>query len=376
MDGGYTLSGVAPTLPLRQEFDVPKLGTVVIDASNSQKPRLVISLDAGYAGELRDHMSKGEPLYLDCDSSSCATDLDVQLRIKAFAEVLYHHDYDRDGTFDADHVLAAIEDAMWESTESPFVFERPNKGLYTRFLMKLLSVAPPPERHVAYSFGELRKRFRPVDYLWAIPLIGVFIGLVQLQFAVAPWTHYSVLSAYFELMDKVVGVSHWVAIAILAAVITLWWKRSKSDRTESPHTYGLFNKAALWEEQVWRENAHNWNFGQRLVSCLTFGAIHMVNLFYPLASILPLAVAGGVFMFIYLRSYKRYRAEGRVHARRDATLRAALAHRLYNRCALALIVIVIGLMVYQGSLDLIAAFAMIGTVITLIIKDRRRHIER
>lgn len=354
---------------------MPMLGTVVIDASNSQKPRLVISLNPEYKGELREHMSDGGSSYLDCNSSTCATDQEVQLKLKAFAEVLYHHDHDRDGEFDADHVLVAIEHAMWESTEAPFVFKRPNKGLYTRFLMKLLSVAPPPERHVAYSFGELRKRFRPVDYLWAIPLIGVFIGLVQLQFAVAPWTHYSVLSAYFELMDKVAGVSRWVAIAILAAVITLWWKRSKSDRTESPHTYGLFNKAALWEEQVWRENSHKWNFGQRLVSCLTFGAIHMVNLFYPLATILPLAVAGGVFMFIYLRAYKKYLAEGRVHARRDATLRAALAHRLYNRCALVLIVVVVGLMVYQGSLDLIATFAMIGTVITLIIKDRR-YIER
>lgn len=369
------MSGTAPTLPLRQDFDVPKLGTVIIETSNPQKPRLVISLNADYSGELRYHMSDGGSLYLDCDSSACATDRGVQLKLKAFAEVLYHHDHDQDGEFDADHVLVAIEHAMWESTESPFVFRRPNRGIYTWLLMKLMSVAPPPERHIAYSFGELHKRFKKVDYLWAIPLIAVFIALVQLQFAVAPWTRYSVLSAYFEL-SEVAGVSHWVAIGVLVAVITLWWRRSKGDRTESPHTYGLFNKAALWEEQVWRENAHKWNFGQRFVSCITFGAIHMVNLFYPLATILPLAVAGGVFMFIYLRAYNKYRAEGRVHARRDATLRAALAHRLYNRCALALIVVVIGLMVYQGSLDLIAAFAMIGTVIALAAKDRRHYIER
>lgn len=366
------MSLVAPRLRKWQEFQVPLLGTVQIDASDPQTPRLTIWLNRAYGGELRHHMADSQSgPYLTCDSSTCATDADVQFKLQAFVEVLHHHDFDRDGTFDADDVLNAIDLAMWRSTEAPVVFERPKRGLYTRFLMMLMSIAPPPERHIAYSFGELRQRFKKVDYLWAIPLIGVFIGLVQLQLAVAPWTRYSVLSAYFELMERAAGVSHWVAIAVLVAVITLWWRRSKGERTESPHTYGLFNKAALYEEQVWRENSHRWNFGQRFVSCLTFGAIHMVNLFYPLASILPLAVAGGVFMFIYLRAYRQYRAEDRVHARRDATLRAALAHRLYNRCALVLIVAVIGLMIAQGSLDLIAAFAMIGVVVTLIIKDRR-----
>lgn len=360
-----------PVLPPRQEFTIPLLGEVKIVATDSRNPRLSITFSPDYKGELRHDVGDDGVLYLECDSSECITGEDVRRKLNAFVEVLYHHDYDRDGKFDADDVINAIELAMWRSDELPIVFERPQNGIYTRMLMKLLSVAPPPVRHIAYSFGELRPRFHKIDYIWAIALIGVFIGLVQLQLHLAPWMHYSVISGYVAAAEWA-GLPSWAIFALIGVFIGFSARRGgkKKGRTQSPHTYGLFNQAALYEEQVWREGSHRWGFGQRLVSCFTFGAIHMVNLIYPLASILPLTVAGGVFMFIYLRTYKQYRLQGRVHARRDATLRAAVAHRLYNRCALALMAVFIIVLITDGTMNLFAAFAVLGTVVTLFIRDK------
>lgn len=364
-----------PVIPPTQVFNLPGLGRIVIDATNSSRPRLTAWLDPKYGGEIEFEAAApshdGYRLYLECDSASCVSDTDIRRKLDKLAEVLHHHDFDRDGIYDADDVLNAIDLAMWQSNEAPVVFERPKGGMYTGALMKLLSVAPAPKRHIAYSFGELRKRFNKSDYLWAIPMLFGFIGLVQLQIHYVPWLQYSVITGYFEI-GKRLGLSEAVVIASFVVLLVLLMKRGKRrpGRTETPHTYGLFNKAALYEEQVWREGSHRWGFGQRLISCFTFGAIHMVNLFYPLATILPLTIAGGVFMFIYLKAYRRYIEKGRVHARRDATFRAAIAHRLYNRCALAAVVFVVALLLVQGSLSLLGIIALVGSALALTWRDR------
>ena len=308
-----------PVLPRMQVFEPEGLGRITIDATNPSQPRLTVWLAPKYGGEIEFEAAApsqdGYRLYLDCDSASCVTDTDIRRKLNKLAEVLFHHDFDRDGTYDADDVLNAIELAMWQSSEAPVIFERPKGGVYTGLLMKLLSVAPAPKRHIAYSFGELRKRFKKADYLWAIPMLVGFIALVQVQIHYVPWLKYSVITGYFEI-GKRLGLSETVVICSFVVLLVLFMKRGKrrSGRTETPHTYGLFNKAALYEEQVWREGSHRWGFTQRLISCFTFGAIHMVNLFYPLATILPLTIAGGIFMYIYLKAYRRYVAKGRVVA--------------------------------------------------------------
>lgn len=365
-----------PVLPRTQTFEPMGLGRIIIDASNPQRPRLTVWLDPKYGGEIEFEAATasedGYRLYLDCDSTSCVEDPAIRRKLEKLIQVLHHHDHDRDGTYDADDIRNAIDLAMWQSDEEPVIFERPQGGLYTKLLMKLLSVAPAPPRHIAYSFGDLRKRFKKIDYLWAIPMLFGFIALVQLQIHYVPWLQYSVITGYFEI-GKRLGLSETAVLASFVVLLTLLIRRGRRrpGRTETPHTYGLFNKAALYEEQVWREGAHRWNFGQRLISSFTFGAIHMVNLFYPLATILPLTIAGGVFMYIYLKAYRRYRDKGRVHARRDATFRAAIAHRLYNRCALAAIVFVVTVLVIQGSLSLLGIIALVGSVFALTWVDRR-----
>lgn len=365
-----------PVLPPTQIFEPKGLGRIIIDATNPRRPRLTVWLDPKYGGEIEFEALAPSPdgyrLYLDCDSTSCVEDPAIRRKLEKLTQVLHHHDHDRDGTYDADDVLNAIELAMWQSDEAPVVFERPRGGFYTKLLMKLLSVAPAPQRHIAYSFGDLRKRFKKVDYLWAIPMLFGFIGLVHLQIHYVPWLQYSVITGYFAIGEWL-GLSETTVLVSFVVFLTLLIRRGKGrpGRTETPHTYGLFNKAALYEEQVWREGAHRWNFGQRLISCFTFGAIHMVNLFYPLATILPLTIAGGIFMYIYLKAYRRYRAKDRVHARRDATFRAAIAHRLYNRCALTAIVFVVVALVIQGSLSLLGIIALVGSVAALAWTDRR-----
>ena len=330
-----------PVLPELQRFTAKRLGRVEIDGTNRVRPRLRVWLDPEYRGEIASEVGPNG-LYLECDSTECRDNKEVLRKLHAFVEVLYHHDHDRDGTYDADALIRAIDIAMWQTDDTPVVFERPQGGVYTTLLMWFMKFVPAPPRHIAYSFGDLRPRFKKVDYLWALPMLAAFVGLVHVQLQAVPWLGYSVITGYFALGEKA-GLPGWAVIASFFVVV-IWWSRRgnrKPGRTQTPHTYGLLNQAALYEEQVWRENSHRWNFGQRLISCVTFGAIHMVNLFYPLATILPLSIAGGVFMFIYLRSYRRYRQEGRVHARRDATFRAAIAHRLYNRCALAAILVVL-----------------------------------
>lgn len=355
-----------PVLPALRRFTVERLGTVEVDGSFAS-PRLRVWLDPAYRGEIAGGTGP-DGLYLDCDSAECRDGREVLRRLHSFVEVLYHHDHDRDGNYDADALIAAIDVAMWQTDNTPIVFERPQGGVYTTLLMWLMKMVPAPSRHIAYSFGDLRPRFRKVDYLWALPMLVGFVALVHVQLQIFPWLGYSVISGYFAIGEKA-GLPGWAIVASFFIVL-IWlssWGGRRPGYTQTPHTYGLLNNAALYEEQVWRENAHNWNFGQRLISCFTFGAIHMVNLIYPLATILPLTIAGGVFMFIYLRSYRRYRLEGRVHARRDATFRAALAHRLYNRCALAAIVIVAG----QGAYGLLSVFALIGSMAFLMFSDRR-----
>lgn len=360
-----------PVLPQLQQFTADRLGRVEIDGTNRVRPRLRVWLDESYQGEIASEVGP-DGLYLDCTSAQCRSDKDVLRKLHAFVEVLYQHDHDRDGTYDADALITAIDVAMWETDDTPVVFERPKGGIYTTLLMGLMKLAPPPSRHVAYSFGDLRPRFKKIDYLWAVPMLAVFIALINLQIHAAPWTGYSVITGYFAL-GKWAGLPQWAIIASFFIAITWWSRRGsrKPGRTQTPHTYGLLNQAALYEEQVWRENSHRWNLGQRLISCFTFGAIHMINLFYPLATIIPLSIGGGVFMFIYLRAYRRYRSEGRVHARRDATFRAAIAHRLYNRCALVAVVIALAMTAAGEAYSLLSILTLVGGLAILAVRDRR-----
>lgn len=309
------------------QFTVPGLATVTIDESGYE-PIVSIVLDPSYMGDLRP-LERGnrlpENVLIRCDAVTCRDTPELQ----RFIEVLHHWDHNGDGVYDADHIVQAIDDALWRTDDAPVPFRRPNEGWYVNLLMRLMP--PQPERHIVMGYADLRERFQMWHYLIAVPTILVIIGLIELQVQLVPFMQYSVVSGAIAVMNTL-GIPAWLGAVILIAIVILASfignDRVPSMPSHSPHTFGFFNKAAVYEEQAFREGSERWSFTQRTMSCFVFGAIHMMNLIYPLATILPLALGGAVFMTVYLRSL---RAHG---VRRRAVLDAAIVHRVYNRLAL------------------------------------------
>lgn len=341
-----------------QRFVVPGLASITIDPQDDGEPLLEIVLDPSYEGDLNDlaeHNIHPDGVYLRCDSTSCINDP----ALAKFMEVLSHWDHNQDGVFDGDAIRSAIDDAMWRSRDLPDEFHRPAIGWYAGTLMKLMP--PAPERHIVFSFGELKERFRWWHYVVASPLILVILGLVQLQIHLLPVMQYNVITGIMAI-GEAVGLNGLIALGVALALIMLFHRRgAAAPLSQSRHTYGFFNKYAVYEEQGFREGAESWNLRQRIISCLVFGAIHMTNLIYPLATILPLALGGAVFMAVYLRVYRRTKF------RRSAVLTAALVHRVYNRIALAAFVISLFLLLGWAALGLFgvaALFAIVALVAT------------
>ena len=88
---------------------------------------------------------------------------------------------------------------------------------------------------------------------------------------------------------------------------------------------------ALKEEQEFREGCEDWSSGERVKACAIFGAAHLNNLWYPLASVIALSVGGGIFMWWYLSEYRRS------HDREMATNHAAGLHAIYNGIVVSVI---------------------------------------
>ena len=352
-----------------REFVIPGLATVTIDSRNNYEPLLKIMLDPAYRGDLND-LERQNPypagVYLECDSTSCINDP----LLAKFMEVASHWDYDFNGTFDADELVNAIEAAMWRSRDTPDEFHRPSHGWYTGTLMKLMP--PAPKRHIVFSFGELRERFRWYHYVLAIPTIAAVIGIIQLQIHYLPVLKYNVITGLMAI-GETLGLNKWVTFGIvMVALQFLLGRRNKhnsSSTSRSPHTYGFFNKAAVYEEQAFREGSESWNPWQRFMSCFVFGAIHMTNIIYPLATILPLAMGGAVFMAVYLRVYRRTKF------RRSAVLASALVHRVYNRIAITAFLISLVLILGWAVLSMfgVAALLVAATVYPVQFKLRSRR---
>jgi hypothetical protein len=94
----------------------------------------------------------------------------------------------------------------------------------------------------------------------------------------------------------------------------------------------------------------------------------MVNLIYPLATILPLAIGGGLFMIVYLRTYRK------TQSRRAAVLMSAIWHRVYNRVAISALVIWLIVVFGTTAIALAAAFALtIGCSQLWTRRAVRRH---
>jgi hypothetical protein len=351
-----------PVTPDREPtFRIRGLAEVYLDTSNNLSPTLEIVLDPNYRGDLNDIARKTagpDDVYLRCNDASAINNP----ALAKFMEVLSHWDTTGDRRPDYGHVVDAIEDALWQSHDKPQEFHRPNSGWYTRLVMSVMP--PPPEHHITFSFGELRPRFRWYHHAAALPMLAAVIALIQVQIHFVSWLAISPLTAGTAVAEML-GLPWWVGLVVVFVIVNIAIRRSKSrGNTLSMHTYGFFNKAALYEEQAFREGSENWTRWQRWRSHFAFGAIHQVNLFYPLATILPLALGGALFMSVYLHVYRK------THFRRAAVLEATLWHRVYNRMALtAFVVSLITLLGFEAVslLAIVGLLVVLGTVI-----DHRR----
>lgn len=347
-----------------QTFHIPNLASVRLDNRTNDLPLLEIVLADTYVGDLNDTAAKSpgpDCLYLSCDSASAIDSPELA----KFLEVMHQWDHTGDGVPDCDEIIDAIMDVFWGASE-PNEFQRPHEGLYTKALMSTMPAAP--SRHIVFSFGELKPRYRWYHYASAVPMLAAFIGSVYVQNEAFPWMKYSVISGFLAGTDFV-GLPGWAGIPLFIVLYLVYSKRvDEVDYGESfsKHTYGFFNKAAVFEEQAFREGSEHWSLGQRVRSCLAFGAIHMVNLIYPLAAILPLTLCGAVFMFVYLRAYRD------TPFRRTAVLKAAVMHRVYNRIALA--IMVVALLVWFGLMGvaMLGAIGLLSGVLGMVRVSRRR----
>jgi hypothetical protein len=326
-----------------EQHSVPGLAKVAIAQVGPRFKRVVfIQLDAQHDGTVHRHTIDIDDFDLPAgwqkDHIYYAGNDPRDFKLTQFVELCHQWDHDHDGQYDGDAAIKAIERTL--NTRILMPFQRPNRGLFTRALMAMMP--PAPERHIVQSHGRLQQRFRLHHYLLALPAIAVVMGLMQLQTHFLPWMKYSVLSGAGALGE---ATTWYVPVIIVMAYVLLSRSLTPAgiNRTLPVRTYGFFNKAAQDEEHTFREGAENWNLRQRVTSCLIFGAVHQVNLFYPLATILPLALGGGLFMAVYLRTYK-----GSGQNRRAAVLEATVTHRVYNRIALT--VVVVYLLGLSGSL--------------------------
>jgi hypothetical protein len=324
---------------------VPGLATIAFDTRPNDHPAVEIILADEYEGDLNDlEKANGLPARVLFAGTHATSINDPKLA--RFMEVLHHWDHNRDGAYDADVV----------STE---VFRRLQDGLYTRLLLRLMP--PQPERHIVLGYGELKPRFKLRHYALGVVLLFVVFSLVTAQINAMPAMRHSVVSGWGLLVDKIGLIPAWLLLVLFIIINRRLGKSKAKGKSLSKHTYGFFNKAAVYEEQAFREGAENWTFAQRATSCFVFGAIHMVNLIYPLASILPLTLGGALFMYVYLHNYRQ------THFRRSAVLAASVVHRVYNRIALIVILLIVLTSltsVVIGGLTFIAALLLLKLLAT------------
>lgn len=226
---------------------------------------------------------------------------------------------------------------FFELMESLSEYRRPNGRISGMFSWML---APLPSGMPDTAFDDDAKQQLKTlpTYRWAALglLVGVFATIITLSL-LFPWLLISPLSVVMDSTSVSSGAQSVVMSVIIVAIGTfllvtglMSW-RSLRD---------FAHVAALEEEKWFRSGAENWSWRQRAVSCVAFGACHIINIIYPAVSLMVLSVAGAAFMWAYLSEYRRS------HDVTRATLASTRLHAMYNIYAGGLIVVVaIGLLV-------------------------------
>lgn len=158
-------------------------------------------------------------------------------------------------------------------------------------------------------------------------LLGVVTSLITLG-SMFPWL---MISPFTLTMDAVsVGSARepgqpntlvTIFMIVVIVFVTVAFLRSRRSREK---TKRFIYEAAHEEEKWFRSGAENWTPGRRVVSCLSFGFCHVINIIYPLLTLVALSLVGAAFMAAYLGEYRRSNDVYR------ATLAATKLHARYN----------------------------------------------
>lgn len=255
-----------------------------------------------------------------------------QLREKRF-----DLDYDDPQRIIIQEEIDQHRERFFELMESLSEYRRPN-GRISGMFSWMLAPLPSGMKDTAFDDNAKQQLKALPSYRWAALglVFGVIVAIATLSL-LFPWLLISPLSVFMDSTSVSSGAQSAVMNVIVVAIGTfllvaglMSWQRLQ----DFTHT------AALEEEKWFRSGAENWSWGQRAVSCVAFGTCHIVNIIYPAVTLIVLSIAGGAFMWAYLREYKRS------HDVTRATLASTRLHAMYNTWAGGLLVVVaIGLLV-------------------------------
>ena len=230
-------------------------------------------------------------------------------------------------------------DALYVERDKAIEFDA--KGFHrptSRLVAPLNKILGPLPKHLLViqptreALAEVRT-YRTLAFATVVVAIASLFILTTLfpWMAISPYVLISKVLLALTGSTLIAGIGPQVVFLVLVLKFGLTVKNGPTD--------GKFlDKAAMLEELWFRTGAENWTVVQRLYSCVAFGAIHVLNFIYPLASLLVVGVVlGGMAMIVYLHEH-RHSGDTRL-----ATIAAAKFHATYNRFALAYLVVALGI---------------------------------
>ncbi|MBC7459342.1 hypothetical protein H7200_01355, partial [Candidatus Saccharibacteria bacterium] len=223
-------------------------------------------------------------------------------------------------------------------------FERPSKGIAGLLSIPLASLPEPAQ--LIHPSAENLAKIR--SFTW--PALGLMVLAISSLIAMTillPWTRISPATLITRQFTEWFG-DGFGTIAAIAVIVALAVFASHGV-TMKRYEGKFLDKAAMFEEQWFRMGAENWTHHQRLYSCVAFGLVHLVNIIYPVASIVVVGAVGGVFMMVYLRTFRQ------TGSTELATLAAAKLHASYNRYAFAYLFVALGLTAIYATIAILTS---------------------
>ena len=171
--------------------------------------------------------------------------------------------------------------------------------------------------------------------LFAGVLVVLAIGSLLLIAHFIPWMLVSPATLIMMGTEHLFGEAWGNVPGVIVIVVLLFF--AGGIKHQNRYKAKFWDGAAMLEEQWFRMGAESWTAKQRFISTFWFGMVHVVNIIYPISSLLVVGVVGGVFMAAYLRAYKK------TGSTQLATLASAKLHATYNRYAIVYMIFAVGL---------------------------------